>query len=82
MTRIIDLALLLAALEAVGIVAYHARNGRGPKPAPVLATLAAGGFLLVALRLTLAAAPLPWIGACLLGALVAHGVDMRNRWGS
>ena len=37
-------------------------------------------FILIALRLVLAHAPLMWAGLCLALALAAHGVDLAGRW--
>lgn len=44
------------------------------------ANLAAGAFLLLALRAALAGAGPVWIAASLLGALVAHLADLALRW--
>lgn len=76
----VDLALLLLAIEAVGLVLWHRWAGRGPAPIRILPTLAAGGFLLLALRAGLADAGDAPLLLCLAGALVAHLVDLRARW--
>lgn len=78
--RVIDAVLIAVALQAVVLVALARRTGRGVPPASLLATLAAGGFLLLALRSALIGAWWGWTGLALLAALVAHLVDLRLRW--
>ena len=78
--RIVDLILLLVLVEAACLIGWRCRSGRGPRPAMVIANLAAGGSLLLALRAALAGASWPWI-ACALGvALAAHIADLGLRW--
>lgn len=77
--RAIDWILVLMAVEAVTLLLYRARTGRGVAPLPLLANLAAGACLLLALRaaLTGSAPILMWL---LLGvALVAHLLDLLLR---
>lgn len=76
----VDLLLGLVLLEAIALVVHARRTGRGVPPASLLATLAAGGFLLVALRAALSGGWWGWPGLALLAALVAHLVDLRLRW--
>jgi hypothetical protein len=78
--RVIDVVLAAVVIQAVVLVAFARRTGRGVPPASLLATLAAGGFLLVALRFALAGAWWGWIGLALLASLAAHVVDLRLRW--
>ncbi|MCU0983656.1 MAG: hypothetical protein MUC89_01785 [Acetobacteraceae bacterium] len=78
--RVIDAVLVLVAVQAAVMVAFAWRTGRGVPPASLLATLAAGGFLLLALRTALAGAWWGWTGLALLAALAAHLVDLRLRW--
>ena len=80
--RFVDLALVLIVLEGAGLAAYHAMTGRGPAPIGTIANLAAGGFLVLVLRETLAGAAPLWVVATLTAALVAHGVDLGIRWRS
>jgi len=42
--------------------------------------LLAGGCLLLALRFALIAAAWWMVAACLAGSLVAHVLDLRQRW--
>ncbi len=78
--RIVEIALGLAACEGVALVLYHRHTRRGPAPAAVLANLAAGGCLLLALRVALAGGWWGWVALCLTGALAAHAADLRQRW--
>jgi predicted GNAT superfamily acetyltransferase len=78
--RAIDAVLVLVALQAALLVAWARRTGRGVPPASLLATLAAGGFLLLALRSALVGAWWGWTGLALLAALAAHLIDLRLRW--
>ena len=72
--------MALAALELVGLGWYFRATGRGVPPRWLAANLAAGGALLVALRLAIGGAWWGWIGLALAGAGLAHAVDMRQRW--
>ena len=45
----------------------------------LVANAAAGGSLLVALRLALGGSSWVWIAACLLAALAAHLIDLIGR---
>lgn len=76
---IVDVALALAAAEAVVLVLHRRRTGRGPGAA-MLPNLAAGFCLLLALRVALAGGWWLWVAACLTGALAAHAADLRGRW--
>ena len=78
--RIVDIILVLMAIEAFALIAYHRSSGHGIKTRHVLSNLVAGMALFAALRLALTAAPWPWIGAALAAALVAHVADLRSRW--
>ena len=77
--RIVDVILALVALEVLVLVAIHRRTGRGIAPRALLPVVLAGVFLLLAVRCALVAAEWPWIGACLLAAMLAHGVDLVCR---
>jgi hypothetical protein len=78
--RVIDLILLLVAAEAAGLLVLRRITGRGLAPLALLANLAAGAFLLAALRCGLSGAGAAWVGLCLALALVAHLADLRARW--
>lgn len=74
--RIVDLILAMLALEAIGLAWW--RRARGGL-LPFLPGLAAGACLLLALRAATTAAAWPWIAVALLGALVAHLLDLGVR---
>lgn len=75
--RAIDLILAAVALECAFLVWLGRR--RGVAPFAWLPALAAGASLLLALRLTLAAAAWQWIAALLAVSLLAHLVDLARR---
>lgn len=77
--RIVDLILLLMALEAlvVCVLAYGLR--RRLPVAGLLLNLAAGACLLLALRAVLTDAGWMLVGVWLTGALVAHVSDLFLR---
>lgn len=77
--RIVDVALALMVLEVVALWIYRRAVGATPLPARIAWNIAAGAFLLLALRAALTDASWPWIAAFLTGALVAHVGDMRAR---
>ncbi len=78
--RVIDLILLLVLAEAVGLIVLRWATGRGIAPSALLSNLAAGCFLLAALRCGMSGAGDAWVGLCLALALVAHLADLRARW--
>ncbi len=78
-----DVAVLILAgmvVEGCALAAWHRRTGRGVAPAEFLANLVSGMCLLLAMRLALGGAWWGWTGACLLGALAGHAVDLGRRW--
>jgi hypothetical protein len=78
--RLIDIILLLVALE---IVFLHSLRSRGaPALATLLPNLLAGACLLLALRLALGQASWVWLALALAASLVAHLLDLRQRWRS
>ena len=72
--------LALVALEALALFAYRLATGRGPSPLPMLFTLLAGGFLLLALRSALNGGAPSSVALFALGAFIAHGADLASRW--
>jgi hypothetical protein len=78
--RIVDAILAFMLLEAVLLLAYRARTGRGVGAADLLANLAAGATLLLALRAALVGGTWLWVAAALAAALVAHLADLSRRW--
>jgi len=77
--RIVDLILALLVLEAA-IAAIAALVWRGRLPlAGLLLNIAAGGFLLLALRAVLVGADWTVTGTWLAAAFVAHAGDLIQR---
>lgn len=77
--RIIDLILVLVAVEAVVLLGWGRMSGRGPAPAALAALaahLASGASLMLAVRAALTGAGWVWVAACMLAALTAHLVDL------
>ena len=78
--RLVDLILLIVAIEAIGLIVYWRATGRGIAPRDLLPNLIAGAFLLLALRLTLAEAGWMAICGCLAAAGLANVIDVMRRW--
>jgi hypothetical protein len=76
-----DLILAAVLLEAAALLVWRRSTGRGLPAASLIANLAAGACLLLALRLALTGgAAAAWIPACLAVALLAHVADLALRW--
>lgn len=75
-----DLVLAVLVLEALGLVVFYQRTGRGMAPRDCVGLLGAGLALALALRCAMSGAWPGWVALCLLGALVAHLDDLRRRW--
>ncbi|WP_375412365.1 hypothetical protein [uncultured Bradyrhizobium sp.] len=78
--RLIDLILIVVVLETALLIFYRRYTGRGIPPADLLPNLCAGGFLLLALRVTLAGSGWMAAGGCLTAAGLAHLIDVHRRW--
>ena len=78
--RIIDLILVLVLLEVAALTAFRGLTGRGPRLSDLLPMLVSGALLLVAVRAALGDAWWGLIALPLLGALIAHLFDLRQRW--
>ena len=77
---VVDLALVLVAVEA-GFLAWHRRRTGGGVPlGETIAFLASGACLLLALRAALAGASWEWMALPMAGALAAHLADLALRW--
>ncbi|WP_242510386.1 hypothetical protein [Halorhodospira halophila] len=79
--RVIDAILVLMLLEGALLYALYRRTGHGLASATIVTTLAAGGFLLLALRAALTGAPWYWVSGWLLAGLAAHLADLWQRLG-
>lgn len=78
--RVVDFVLLLMAVEGAVLVWYRRCSGRGVPTGELLAFLAAGACLALALRAALVGASWEWVAAPLAGAGVAHLADLGLRW--
>jgi hypothetical protein len=76
----IDLILVLTAVEWVGLALYHRRTGRGVSGHRLAGNLLAGGCLLLAVRFALTGGAWWQVALCLLASLAAHVLDLRQRW--
>jgi hypothetical protein len=77
---LVDLVLAVTAIEAIALAAYHHASRRGVALPDVLANLAAGVCLLLALRGALSGAAWAWIAFWLAAAGIAHTLDLWRRW--
>jgi hypothetical protein len=77
---VVDLVLALVVFEAGVLAWYRRRHGRGVPVGEMLAFLAAGACLLLALRAALVGASWTWVAAALAGAGAAHVADLSLRW--
>jgi hypothetical protein len=77
---LIDLILILVAIEAACLILYWRSKHRGIAPANLLPNLFAGVFLLLALRLSLAQAGWELCCGSLAAAGLSHLVDLGRRW--
>ncbi|MGE5155657.1 MAG: hypothetical protein ACM3ST_16810 [Bdellovibrio bacteriovorus] len=78
--RVVDLILVLMALEALLLGLLWVRTARGVPPIPLVVNLVAGALLLLALRAALTGAGPSVTGTFLGLALVAHLADLLLRW--
>jgi hypothetical protein len=78
--RLVDLILIIVAIEAACLVIYWRSTGSGVSPGDLLPNLFAGAFLLLALRLSLGGAGWQLCCGSLAAAGLAHLVDLGRRW--
>jgi len=77
---LVDVVIAVTLLEGVLLAAYHRRTGRGVAPRDFLPGLVSGLLLMTALRAVLVGSAGVWLAAALLGAGVAHALDLHRRW--
>lgn len=77
--RIIDLILVLVALEIAALPWLLKLLGSETTLADLLPNILAGAALLIAVRLGITDTGWVWIGASLFAALLAHLWDLRKR---
>ena len=82
---IIDLILVIFAIEAAIVLVYLRRSGllRGGRGVGTLfANIAAGACLLLAVRAALTDSPWQWVALWIGLSLPFHLVDLVSRWGN
>ena len=77
--RAVDVALAALVVEGVVLGVYHARTGRGLRARELVANLAAGACLLLALRAALTGGDWRVVAAWLVGAFAANLADLGQR---
>ncbi len=77
--HVVDLIIAFMVVEAVVLLVWRRRSGGGIAPGPLVASLLAGFFLLLALRGALTGATWTVMAGWLLAALVAHLADLIGR---
>ena len=80
--RIIDVILVLVAVEALVLLGVRLRWGRCPAPLALLSNLASGAALMLALRAALAGAGFVAVAGWMLAGLAAHLADLGLRFRS
>lgn len=78
--RLIDLILIATVLEGIALIIFNWKTKKGIPPRPLIFNLLAGFCLLLALRAVLADAWWGWIALSLFAALLAHLLDLQQRW--
>ncbi len=78
--RAIDAILALVAIEAFMLLALRILTGRSPAVTGMVANLASGACLLLALRFALSGAAVATIAASLAASLVAHVTDLAEQF--
>ena len=76
---VVLIILVFVVIEATALAVFHRKTGRGIPMIPMLANLAAGGCLMLAIRAALLDHPWTWIGFLMAVALAAHLIDFGSR---
>ena len=76
---VVLIILGLVVIEAAVLIAYHRKTKRGIAPIPMLANLAAGGCLMLAIRAALLDQSWTTVGLFMALSLVAHLLDFGSR---
>jgi hypothetical protein len=77
---LIDLVILITAVEGLALAFYHRATGRGVAPRDFAANMVSGLCLMLALRAAVHDAGATWVALLLLAAGIAHGSDIVRRW--
>ena len=79
-TTLVDIVIVVTALEAVALWLYHHRTGKVLAGKDFLPALLSGMLLMLALRMHTADSDWMPSAALLTGAGVFHTLDLRRRW--
>ncbi|MEO0322684.1 MAG: hypothetical protein AAF447_06990 [Myxococcota bacterium] len=79
---LVDVAIAAIVLEALLLLVYRRRTGRGLAPLDVFGQLLAGAILLVAVRLAVTGAPTELVLLALALSFPAHVFDLLRRFRS
>ena len=77
---LVDVVMAVTVLEALALLVYRARTGKGVAANQFLVNLLSGLSLMLALRLVLASAWWGWVATCLLLSGLLHATDLWRRW--
>lgn len=78
--HLVDAILLLVVGEIIALTLLWRWRRRGIAPVDLIPNVLAGGFLLLALRLSLGGAGWMACSASLAAGGIAHLIDIRRRW--
>lgn len=78
--HLVDLIIVLVAVEAIGLVVYRQAKQRGMPRNEVLSFLGAGAGLMLALRVLVSDGSFVLFGAAMLFSLSMHLWHVRQRW--
>ena len=79
-TGVANTVIAIAMFEAILLLGYRWRTGRGIAASKLLPNLCAGLLLMLGVRAALAGAAWPWLPVFLVSAGLAHMLDVRMRW--
>jgi len=77
---VVSAILVIVVVEGAVLLAWRRHAGRGPSVLAIASNLAAGFFLVAALKLAMLGVHPVWILTSLALALVAHLADLASRW--
>ena len=80
LAQMVDAVIVLTVLEGALLWFWQRRRGQGTPMHDLWANSLSGLCLMLALRDCVRGLGSGWIALCLLGAGVAHGVDLWMRW--
>ncbi|MEO0616192.1 MAG: hypothetical protein AAFY69_08645 [Pseudomonadota bacterium] len=78
--RIVDIMLVVIALEIVALIGYRVVTGKGLSVLSIILNVGAGGSLMVALKLLYDGVGWQLIAAALVASLCFHTGDLVYRW--